>query len=84
MKAAAQLAYKEWGGGGGGCCVCARKSQPEKESLLAATKRWKYLLAGQTECEILLKPKRALRYTTQAAEGQEPVVVKPGLVLAWG
>lgn len=37
----------------------ARKPQLEEESLLAATKGWKYLLAGQTECKILLKLTRS-------------------------
>lgn len=33
--------------------------EPEKKSVLAATKGWKYLLAGQTECKILLKLKKS-------------------------
>jgi len=47
---------QEMGGVGG--VVWVPESLNLNESLLASTKRWNYLLAGQTECKILLKLKR--------------------------
>lgn len=57
--------------------MCAREPQPEKESLLAVTKGWKYLLSGQTECKILLKLKRSTKITEQQKD-RRPVIIKPG------
>lgn len=37
----------------------ARKPQHKMDSLLAVSKGLKYLLAGQTECKIVLKLKRS-------------------------